>query len=774
MSAGEKTREFQFLREIASGGFGSVYLTKISHPDGFSRLTAVKLLHRRWSDNEEISRRMRDEARLLGWLRHRHIVDVVDLTSLDGRTAIIMEYLEAVDLKQVIRASRASGELVPMRACFQVMMAAASALDAAYNRPPYAGEKPLCVIHRDIKPSNIMVDDSGHVKVLDFGVARADFAERESHTRELQFGSIDYMPPERLMFEPESPGSDVYSLGATIYELLGQEKLGKAKGSPLKHEAFVAERMEGLRARVGLSGATGEAVMEFLAEMLNYDPVDRPGAAQVTSRSRLLERQIKGLGLSEWSESHVPMLLNEASLEEPTSMNPLTGRTFCEDSVSYAGPPAKTQEDELPVPENTVSEDDPRWELLRAAAAEEVDASLSDAAPVAGGAESEMDDLSADPPSADAFEEALRLPSPIEEEEEAEPEPEFTDTTTDQGLGFSLSASMTLGVRSSGGGDDLDDDEVATTMMPIPQDEEDLDATAMIQAPLEEEEDEFDEGATRILSVEQIDAVSEASSKTGAAGTSGAPVEPEPIAIEEDLGGETMMLTDDTKNLLGSEAVLGKAGPVEDSMPDAPPMMPNPSLGAETILSHSGGGHALGGSTGTQTVSTGKRFVVSFMIFLLALGAGLGLGSALFYDELYGENGAISGLFGSSSTVPVEQAIALPGPIGGATATPMEGDAETGAVSGEPLEELPVDPVVNEGAEPMLTIRSLADGTESLVVRCEERKQYKGETEVQFALGSHEACTITATTASGRLRVKAKALQAGLLSCFAGGEKTCE
>ena len=217
------------------------------------------------------------------------------------------------------------------------------------------------------------------------------------------------------------------------------------------------------------------------------------------------------------------------------------------------GTPQSPTFGELPIVPD--SEDDPRWELLRAAAAEEVDASLSDAAPVAG-AESEMDDLSADPPSADAFEEALRLPSPIEEEEEAEPEPEFTDTTTDQGLGFSLSASMTLGVRSSGGGDDLDDDEVATTMMPIPQDEEDLDATAMIQAPLEEEEDEFDEGATRILSVEQIDAVSEASSKTGAVCTSGAPVDPDHLCG----GRRNRLVRGDAEELVRRRASLGRDG----------------------------------------------------------------------------------------------------------------------------------------------------------------------------------------------------------------------
>ena len=142
----ESARRFHFLREVASGGFGSVYLCKVVHADGFSRLAAVKLLKAQWTDNEEVVHRMRDEARLLGLLRHRHIVDVMDLTSIDGRTAIVMEYLEAVDFRTVSRELTEPGSRIPVRAALEAMAAVAGALDAAYNRPPIPGEKPLRVI----------------------------------------------------------------------------------------------------------------------------------------------------------------------------------------------------------------------------------------------------------------------------------------------------------------------------------------------------------------------------------------------------------------------------------------------------------------------------------------------------------------------------------------------------------------------------------------------------------------------------------------------------
>ena len=309
MATRESSRRFHFIKEIASGGFGSVYLAKVMHADGFSRLAAIKLLHQRWSENAEIAQRMRDEARLLGWLRHRNIVDVIDLTTIGGRVAVIMEYLEAIDFKQAITQTIDTNEQMPPRVALEAIAFVASALDAAYNRPPYQGEKPLRVIHRDIKPSNIMVDESGTVKVLDFGVARADFDHRESHTQELQFGSVDYMPPERLFFEPETPFSDVYSLGATLFELLALEKLGKAKGRPEKHAQFLTDRLVFLRTRCDLPGLSGDAVVTLIEQMCSYGHEGRPSAADTVQRCRAFARGFEGEGLGEWAERVLPPLL---------------------------------------------------------------------------------------------------------------------------------------------------------------------------------------------------------------------------------------------------------------------------------------------------------------------------------------------------------------------------------------------------------------------------------------------------------------------------------
>jgi serine/threonine-protein kinase len=411
LASRESSRRFHFLKEIASGGFGSVYLAKVMHADGFSRLAAIKLLHQRWSENVEIAQRMRDEARLLGWLRHRNIVDVIDLTTIGGRVAVIMEYLEAIDFKGAITQTAESGETMPPRAALEAIAFVASALDAAYNRPPYQGEKPLRVIHRDIKPSNIMVDESGTVKVLDFGVARADFDHRESHTQELQFGSVDYMPPERLFFEPEGPLSDVYSLGATLYEILALEKLGKAKGRPEKHAQFLADRLALLPSRCELPGLSGDATIELIRSMCAYNQEDRPSAVELVQRCRALARAFDGEGLGEWAERVIPPLL-KALRDAPREPNPLTDSILSEDSVSFKADDTYVEsadeggvvlraEDSIPP---HIPATDARWDLLRQAALSEMQtrgegaaeapfnaAPPLDAAPPVGGVDEEVE-----------------------------------------------------------------------------------------------------------------------------------------------------------------------------------------------------------------------------------------------------------------------------------------------------------------------------------------------------------------------------------------------
>ncbi len=385
MTSRGTSRRFHFIRQVAAGGFGTVYLAKVMHADGFSRVVAVKLLNAQWSDSEEVTRRIRDEARLLGLLRHRNIVNVFDLTSVDGRTALVMEYLEAVDLRFLSKAMLEQGALIPVRACLELASQVASALDAAYNRPPMPGEKPLRVIHRDIKPSNIMVDEAGLPKVLDFGVAQSEIETREANTQELQFGSVEYMAPERLFFEPETPASDVYSLASTLFETLCLERLGKARGRPERHAAHLADRLSFMRSRTQIRGTTATELELLLKESLDFEHEQRPSAAEFHQRCRALSKLVDDEDLMSWAERELPPII-QAAHSRPQEATPLTNSILTEDSVAFRA--AEDLSDANEPPDGVAAmraRDGERAELLRKGAlAELVDSTDVAMAPATG------------------------------------------------------------------------------------------------------------------------------------------------------------------------------------------------------------------------------------------------------------------------------------------------------------------------------------------------------------------------------------------------------
>jgi serine/threonine protein kinase len=331
----ESRRRFRFLKEIAAGGFGKVYLAEMKTGDNFSSIVAVKVLHGKWVGNDEIVMRSRDEARLLGRLRHRNIVRVEDLTAIHGQCAIVMEYLRGVDLKAVTNHLKETGGIFPRQSAFEVIGQIATALDAAFNSVPLQGGVALQVIHRDIKPSNAMVTVEGDVKVLDFGTARASFEEREAKTQALAFGSAAYMSPERLMGEDDTTSADIFSLGVTLYELLTLDSFGKIQIRPEKFEQTLQERIAGIDLSQ-MDDEQADHVRETLSLMLAYDQNQRPTAAEVCELMEDLAERTRDGGLKRFARDVVKTVYdNQDQTQDPD--DPLVGTTIVEERSGFTG-----------------------------------------------------------------------------------------------------------------------------------------------------------------------------------------------------------------------------------------------------------------------------------------------------------------------------------------------------------------------------------------------------------------------------------------------------
>jgi serine/threonine protein kinase len=349
----EPRRRFRFLKAISEGSFGKVYLAEMVTGDNFSTVVAIKLLHGKWLGHEEIVMRSRDEARLLGLLRHQNIVRVEDLSSINGQCAVIMEYLEGVDLKHMSTFLTEKDEHFPRRAAIEAAAAIASALDAAYNHRPLQGGKPLRVIHRDIKPSNAMITSAGQVKVLDFGTARANFEDREAETQALAFGSQAYMAPERMMGDPDTPAADVFSLGITMWEILAGERFGKIFIREARYQTALEQRVAQLDFSM-LDGDLAEQLRELMLQMMEYEPTARPTASEVMDKLEEFSERASDMGLRRLCRQHVKSAMGMREPQE-VAHDPLTGTTLVEDrsSAFVRGPGGQTWSDETQDPQGS-------------------------------------------------------------------------------------------------------------------------------------------------------------------------------------------------------------------------------------------------------------------------------------------------------------------------------------------------------------------------------------------------------------------------------------
>ncbi|MCM2272004.1 MAG: protein kinase [candidate division Zixibacteria bacterium] len=193
---------FRIVRLIGTGGLGDVYL---ANDDKLRRKVAIKLLHRRTASGEIDTRRLEREAQAAARLNDPHIVTIYETGEFRSEPFLAMEYVEGVALRSILDRP----ELTPAK-IIDIARQVLLGLEAAHK----AG-----VIHRDIKPHNIMIDQTGKVKICDFGIATT-LPEPDSSDSKSTFGTIAYMSPEQVTGSIVDRRSDLFSLGVVMYRAL--------------------------------------------------------------------------------------------------------------------------------------------------------------------------------------------------------------------------------------------------------------------------------------------------------------------------------------------------------------------------------------------------------------------------------------------------------------------------------------------------------------------------------------------------------------------------
>ena len=208
---------------VGIGSMGRVYR---AFQGGIERHVAVKVLHRELSGNAELVQRFHREAKVASRLVHPNVVQVLMTGGLPQRTDpglggelyLVMEYLDGISLLSALAAAGTSGEgaALPLPRALHLTLQICDAVGEAHAQG---------IVHRDLKPENVMLvrrgDDPDYVKVLDFGIARLDWADRGMATQAgLIFGTAKYISPEGAEGQPVGPPADVYSIATMLYQML--------------------------------------------------------------------------------------------------------------------------------------------------------------------------------------------------------------------------------------------------------------------------------------------------------------------------------------------------------------------------------------------------------------------------------------------------------------------------------------------------------------------------------------------------------------------------
>ncbi len=198
---------------------GIVYLARAEGAAGFVKPVVVKRMLTEMAD-DAMEKMFVREARILSRLQHPGVVSVLDFGREDGAYLLVMEYVHGYHLG---RWNKYVGKVrgpMPAWTAIHITIHVLEALHYAHTRKRPDGE-PLGIVHRDVSPSNVFIDAEGHVKLLDFGIARASGDTDEYKTKDTTVkGKLAYLPPEMFQGETPTARTDVYSCGVLLHELL--------------------------------------------------------------------------------------------------------------------------------------------------------------------------------------------------------------------------------------------------------------------------------------------------------------------------------------------------------------------------------------------------------------------------------------------------------------------------------------------------------------------------------------------------------------------------
>lgn len=216
--------KYILLEKIATGGMAEVWLSRATQAGGITKFVAVKKILPQYSDNPEFIQMFKDEAAIAMNLSHSNIVSIYGYDQDHGQLYLVMDYVEGRNLRQILNKMKNTQHKFTISQIVYMVKEIAAGLDHAHRSLNSATGKPLNITHRDMSPQNCMVSFEGEVKIVDFGIAKAESQVENTKTGTLK-GKFGYMSPEQAEGQQTDLRTDVFSLGIVLWELLANDRL---------------------------------------------------------------------------------------------------------------------------------------------------------------------------------------------------------------------------------------------------------------------------------------------------------------------------------------------------------------------------------------------------------------------------------------------------------------------------------------------------------------------------------------------------------------------
>jgi serine/threonine-protein kinase len=208
---------YEVISHLATGGMAQIFLARQTGLGSFERHVVLKTIVRERASDQRFVMMFLDEAKLAATLNHQNVAQVYEVDQADGAYFMAMEYVHGENARAILEMTIRRGWTIPLELALMIVGGAAAGLHHAHERRGKGGQ-PLNIVHRDVSPANIMVGFDGSVKVLDFGIAKAE--ERATKTLGGTIkGKYGYMSPEQCKGKQIDRRSDIFALGIVLYEL---------------------------------------------------------------------------------------------------------------------------------------------------------------------------------------------------------------------------------------------------------------------------------------------------------------------------------------------------------------------------------------------------------------------------------------------------------------------------------------------------------------------------------------------------------------------------